>query len=76
TAMKQSQIDDVAARIKAALKKEVLRRPGAISRWIQHPRRSAAPYRAPTLDVCRAAGLGDVLMCTPALRRLKELNPD
>jgi ADP-heptose:LPS heptosyltransferase len=35
-----------------------------------------APWRRRTVDVLRATGVGDVLMCTPALRELKRLRPD
>jgi len=34
-----------------------------------------APYRKAVVHVVREGALGDVLMATPALRRLKELNP-
>src|SRR5262249_10285731 len=49
-----------------------LKRPGkvvrnAIRKWISTRRRSA--------HISRAAGLGDVLMCTPAMRALKQANP-
>ena len=33
------------------------------------------PWRRETLDIVRAAGLGDVLMCTPGLREAKRINP-
>ena len=38
-----------------------------IDRW--------APYRRSRLEIVRKGGLGDVLMCTPALRELKRANP-
>jgi len=34
------------------------------------------PERRLTIDVARDTGLGDVLMCTPALRALKQAHPD
>ena len=34
-----------------------------------------APYRKAEIHVVRESALGDVLMATPALRRVKELNP-
>ena len=33
------------------------------------------PYRRRKLHILRSAGLGDVLLCTPALRELKQYNP-
>jgi ADP-heptose:LPS heptosyltransferase len=38
-------------------------------------RASRNPWRT-SIDVFRAGGLGDVLMCTPALRALKQANPN
>ena len=35
-----------------------------------------APYRKAEIHVVREGALGDVLMATPALRRVKELNPN
>ena len=34
-----------------------------------------APYRRDELHLSRNVGLGDVLMCTPAMREMKRLNP-
>lgn len=36
---------------------------------------AAAPWRGARLDVVRGDGLGDVLMCTPALRAARRANP-
>lgn len=49
---------------------------GALSRGLQFPNRYRAPYRRAALGVARDGALGDVLMCTPALRLLKSLNPE
>jgi ADP-heptose:LPS heptosyltransferase len=35
-----------------------------------------APWRRRTVDILRPGGLGDVLMCTPAMRELKRLKPE
>jgi ADP-heptose:LPS heptosyltransferase len=41
--------------------------------WYPNPFRS--PVHQPVIDLARDAGLGDVIMCTPALRELKRVNP-
>ena len=38
-------------------------------------RASLHPWRT-SIDVFRSGGLGDALMCTPALRALKQVNPN
>lgn len=45
-------------------------------RRLKYPLPWLAPYRRKRIVVARHFGLGDVLMCTPGLRQLKELNPD
>jgi ADP-heptose:LPS heptosyltransferase len=50
-------------------------RSGALARFIRHPVPMSAPWRRNALDIYRSDGIGDVLMCTPALRELKRLNP-
>ena len=50
-------------------------RSGRLSRQLRWPMGLGAPYRQPRLHVVRPRALGDVLMCTPALRLLKQLNP-
>jgi ADP-heptose:LPS heptosyltransferase len=62
--------------IKAYLKRTVCSKPGRISRFIRHSKRASAPYRNGHLDLSRSGALGDVLLCTPALRELKRSNPD
>lgn len=47
-----------------------------VARMVRWPLPWMAPYRAPELHILRNFGLGDVLMCTPALREAKRLNPD
>ncbi len=51
-------------------------RSGIIGRRLRYPNPWLAPARWKRLDVFRDVGLGDVLMCTPALRELKRVNPD
>lgn len=48
---------------------------GALSRRMRYPNPLRVPYREASLEACRDIALGDVLMCTPALRRAKQLNP-
>lgn len=62
--------------ITAYLKKTVCSTPGVLSRRLRYPNPFHAPCRANRLDVARQKGMGDVLLCTPALRELKRLNPD
>jgi ADP-heptose:LPS heptosyltransferase len=50
-------------------------RSGIVARIARHPIPFSAPWRRPFLDICRERGLGDVLLCTPALRELKRRNP-
>jgi len=58
-----------------------LRRPsvlgysGALARFARNPVPFRAPWRSAILHVHRNMGLGDVLMCTPALREVKRRNP-
>jgi ADP-heptose:LPS heptosyltransferase len=48
---------------------------GLAARLIRWPLPWLAPYRRDRLNISRAGALGDVLMCTPALRELKRRNP-
>jgi ADP-heptose:LPS heptosyltransferase len=48
---------------------------GRAARLVQWPLPFLAPFRRRRLDVVRQMALGDVLMCTPALREVKRLNP-
>jgi ADP-heptose:LPS heptosyltransferase len=50
--------------------------PTKTSRWAKDTIRSfLLPWRK-SIHIYRGAGLGDVLMCTPALRKLKQINPE
>jgi ADP-heptose:LPS heptosyltransferase len=53
----------------------VLGNSGALARFARNPVPFRAPWRSEILHVHRNMGLGDVLMCTPALREVKRLNP-
>jgi hypothetical protein len=48
---------------------------GWATRLIRWPLPWLAPFRQKEIRVVRAAGLGDVLMCTLGLRELKRRNP-
>lgn len=48
---------------------------GLAARSVRWPFSWMAPYRLAELRVTRKYGMGDVLMCTPALREVKRLNP-
>jgi ADP-heptose:LPS heptosyltransferase len=48
---------------------------GRIARRLRYPLPWMAPYRRHAVQVLRHGAMGDVLMCTPALRELKRLNP-
>jgi ADP-heptose:LPS heptosyltransferase len=50
-------------------------RSGATGRLVRYPMPLSAPWRRNSLDIGRRGALGDVLMCTPALRELKRKNP-
>jgi ADP-heptose:LPS heptosyltransferase len=50
-------------------------RRGRAARLLRWPLPAMAPYRRRRLDVVRPMALGDVLMCTPALREVKRLDP-
>jgi ADP-heptose:LPS heptosyltransferase len=49
-------------------------RSGVVARLVRHPKPMSAPWRRNSLDVGRSGSMGDVLMCTPALRELKLKN--
>jgi hypothetical protein len=46
-----------------------------LSHLLRYPLPGLLLYRRSELHLVRGGALGDVLMCTPALRRLRELNP-
>jgi ADP-heptose:LPS heptosyltransferase len=53
----------------------IARRDGWLTRRIRWPIPALAPCRRNRLDLARRGMLGDVLMCTPALRELHRINP-
>lgn len=61
--------------LRKTLRRQVLMRSGFLARLMWHPNPFRSPRRQATIDVGRDAGVGDVLMVTPALRELKRLNP-
>ncbi len=50
-------------------------RSGFLDRRFRFPNPLKAPYRRSQLHLGRSGGHGDVLLCTPALRELKQINP-
>ena len=50
-------------------------RSGTLARLARYPNPLSAPWRRKIIDVLRRGAIGDVLMCTPALRELKQKNP-
>lgn len=49
---------------------------GSISRQLEYPLGLFSPNRKKEIFISRPSALGDVLMCTPALREFKKQNPD
>lgn len=68
-------LSSVKAGLRATLTRELLKRSGPIARRALHPNPFNSPARRSRIDFARDAGLGDVLMCTPALRELRRVNP-
>ena len=62
-------------RMRQKLRKTLLSRSGTVARFVRYPLPRSEPWRQVVLHLGRSGGLGDVLMCTPALRELKRLNP-
>jgi ADP-heptose:LPS heptosyltransferase len=58
-----------------SLLRPVAPRSGPLARILRYPNPLEAPWRRPLLEASRAAAIGDVLMCTPALREVKRQNP-
>jgi ADP-heptose:LPS heptosyltransferase len=76
--MKKSILQRVRARIRWELLVRLKRpasRNGVLYRAYNHFELGDAPYSRKELHVNRPGALGDVLMCTPALKKVKELNP-
>ena len=65
----------ITARVRRRIRRKVLAHSGPLARWMLFRNPSRAPARQRTIDVARDAGIGDVVMCTPALRELKRVNP-
>ncbi len=65
----------IPARVRRRIRRNVLANSGPLARWMLFRDRSRAPARQRVVDVARDAGIGDVIMCTPALRELKRINP-
>jgi ADP-heptose:LPS heptosyltransferase len=63
-------------RLRKEIERRVLGGSGVAARRLRHPLPSSAPWRRPLLEVGRDKGLGDILMCTPALRAVKLANPE
>ena len=57
------------------LRTAMLGRSGMVARRLRTPLPHAEPWRRACLDVVRDGGIGDVLLCTPALREVKRRNP-
>jgi ADP-heptose:LPS heptosyltransferase len=58
-----------------ALLRRVGPRSGWLARTLRFPKPFSVPWRRTALDVVAHGGIGDVIMCTPALRELKLRNP-
>ena len=54
----------------------IARRDGWLARRVRWPIPALAPCRRKKLHLARRGALGDVLMCTPALRELHKFNPN
>jgi ADP-heptose:LPS heptosyltransferase len=65
----------IKGRLRTALQRLLLTRSAWLARWVLYPNPFRAPVNARTVDIARDAGVGDVLMCTPALRVLRQRNP-
>lgn len=64
----------IARRREAALR-GVYGRSGPFARLARHPIPMLAPWRSNEIHLRRGRGIGDVLLCTPAVRELKNRNP-
>lgn len=74
-------VDHLARRVRASLAyrrshlaDRISSRSGFIARRLKWPISRHAPFRKTHLAVARSGAIGDVLMCTPALREAKRLN--
>ena len=62
-------------RLRKALLRRVGPRSGWLARVLRYPNPLSVPWRRLVLDIVAHGGIGDVIMCTPALRELKRRNP-
>ena len=65
----------IKGKLRATLRRQALTRSGALARTVLYPVQFSSPAHQPVTHVARDAGIGDVLMFTPALRELKRVNP-
>lgn len=63
-------------RLRLALLRRAAPRSGVLTRRLRYPNPFEAPWRRAVVDAVRGAGIGDVLMCTPALRELRSHRPN
>jgi ADP-heptose:LPS heptosyltransferase len=69
-------LSTITKRLVAELRRpSVIGKSGRVARLARNPVPFLAPWRFKILHVKRNLGLGDVLMCTPALREVKRRNP-
>jgi len=64
-----------AYKIRMMIGRPFLRRSGPIARLLRHPNPLKRLWNGAAIELARDSALGDVLMCTPALRELKRRNP-
>jgi ADP-heptose:LPS heptosyltransferase len=62
--------------LRVKLRRQALTRSGVLARTVLYPNPFSSPAHQATVHVARDAGIGDVLMFTPALRELKRVNPE
>lgn len=62
-------------RIRTLVRRQLLKRSGILARRMLYPNPFRAPAAASIVDIARDAGVGDVLMCTPVLRAIRQKNP-
>jgi len=66
----------LASLYKAAIVGPTRRKHGALSRRLEYPFFFLSPQKKKEIFVSRPSALGDVLLCTPALREFKQQNPN
>ncbi len=65
----------IKGKLRATLRRQALTRSGILARTVLYPIPFSSPAHQPVMHIARDAGIGDVLMFTPALRELKRVNP-